>query len=778
MAVLALFFALGAASLVAQTILVREFLAVVHGTELALGILFACWLFCIGCGAALGARWAATAARPRLRLHLWASLGVLAPLAQIELVRHAARLLDVAPGLVISWRQTLALALPAMMPFCLMIGATFPLGCRLWREQSSRGVGILYMVESAGAVTGGLLFSFLLVARVGHLVVCAGAAAVLACTSAFLHAGRGRAAGLTAGTLIALGLPLVARWDEASRRGAVAATLAGQEVVAVFDTPYEQVAIARMADQLTLYGGGLPVATVPDPYESRAVVYNLLAQVPAPRRVLIVGNPATGLVEELIGALEAGPAAAADGEATAVTIVFPDARALRALAAQLGTALPRTFDSRRARFAIEDPRAYLRSARETFDLVFVDAPQPTAAYTNRLFTAEFFAAAGPALGPAGVIGFRLGGAGTSVGREVSDLTMSVRKALATSFSDIVATSGDDHFFFASRSADRLTSDARLIDARLRAYPGARAYRGAILLGYQPDRLARFEQQLGAGRGAVTNTDDRPSSYHYGSVLWDRLSSHDRAGESLLTGAFAFVRAIGRTQVAAALALLVALWLALRRAARSRAAEVDASLVVFVAGASAMALDLVLLLRYQSMCGALYQRLAAMAALFMAGLAVGSGVAGRIAPGLRRPAAGAAAVLVGTALLALVLSLVLPALGAQPPWVQQLGYAAGFAASGLGLGAGFPISAQMLLAGSGGGNAGGATARAGGLMDAMDHLGAALGALVTGTLVLPAIGARATLHVVAAIAAVVGCLLVAWPPARRGTGRISGSTATG
>ncbi len=121
--------------------------------------------------------------------------------------------------------------------------------------------------------------------------------------------------------------PRLGVWDAHSLTTEVSNRLSGQTLEAVFDTPYEQVVLARLAEQRTIFGNGSPSATIADPYETRALVFALLAQAPSPRRVLVFGNPESGLAEVLAETSESSPA----GSPAAVTFVYPDEKLIRVL---------------------------------------------------------------------------------------------------------------------------------------------------------------------------------------------------------------------------------------------------------------------------------------------------------------------------------------------------------------------------------------------------------------------------------------------------------------
>ena len=114
-------FALGFFAIVAQVVLLREFLVVVSGNELFLGLFFSAWFTGIFFGAPLGGRLADRTAR----LEAWCGGGmilqvVLLPALLVSL--RALRLnLDVPPGELVPF-GTLAPALMAhLLPYGFLI---------------------------------------------------------------------------------------------------------------------------------------------------------------------------------------------------------------------------------------------------------------------------------------------------------------------------------------------------------------------------------------------------------------------------------------------------------------------------------------------------------------------------------------------------------------------------------------------------------------------------------------------------------------------------------
>jgi spermidine synthase len=737
--VAALFFVLGALAITAQTVLVRELLVLLHGTELMLGLALSAWLAWIAVGAGVGSVLARRARRPRLCLWSWLVAAGPALVLEVPLVRLAPGLAGIDPGLVPSFAQGLGLAVVAALPFALTVGATFPLGARLLAEASGRSIAGLYAAEAAGSVVGGLLFGLVLVGRVAPMPVLAVGAAVVVAAASRLVAAEAKAA-VVAGAAVAASLVLASPWlaviDEASLRDQVARLAPGQEVLRVVDTPYQRLALTRLSGQYTIYADGLPGAAFPDAYETSAVCVRLLVQRPGAARILILGEAASGLAQ----ALQAG------SEPRAVTFVSPDVGYTALVEGHLPG--PEREGLGRVRQVVDDPRAFVRTTSESFDLVFIAAPPPTSVAGNRLFTAEAFASLRRVLRPGGVVALHESWASERASPEQRELSRSVRAALASAFHFTLMTAADDALLFASDEPDALAADPATMRARLAALPGGAAQAAAMALEYDPGRRREVEAAL-AEAIARPNTDERPSSQTYGTVLWGQYGGG--AGARWLGRLVAATAGAGPGLVLAVVVAVVAGVVPTRRRRPGRRAVTDAAVTVSIMGAASMATSVALLLSFQSACGSLYGRLAVVSALFMAGLALGAIAIGRLA---RHVESGwvVVAVLAGFAALAAALSAVLPALGALAPFGREVAHGLAFLAAGLGLGGVFPAVGQVLVAGDGEGPRDRVAARVAAHLDAFDHLGASVGALVTGTVALPALGTTTSLRLVAAVTA--------------------------
>jgi spermidine synthase len=304
-----------------------------------------------------------------------------------------------------------------------------------------------------------------------------------------------------------------------------------------------------------------------------------------------------------------------------------------------------------------------------------------------------------------------------VGAPAAVLYRSLREVFA---GHVAVWPGQVMRMYASRRAGVVTDSPEALAARWRGRRddalgsfGARRF-GSL---FDPELVAEAHARLGR-MAALPNRDASPVATLYGLVLWDqRARGADRVSPLWE------LRRIGSWWLLAPLALLAAARALWRRRASRRAR--DGLWSTATGGLAGLALEVLLLFVYQNVEGSLYAALGVLVALFMLGLALGTVAsarwcAGRDAAGVRRWAAW-----VDAATIAVIL--VVPAL-ATTGWLAGVG----LVAVGLCTGAVFPPAVADLERHA-------SASRAAGLADAADHLGATVGALTVGLVVLPVAG---------------------------------------
>jgi spermidine synthase len=682
--------AVGFTSTIAQVVLLRELVATFYGNELLLGLILMAWLAWVAVGAwglprylphpPFLSRWerkggergegegdAKTTSNFQLPISNLQSpiitcLSLAAALfpAQIALVRGARTLLGVTPGAFVELGPMVGAVLLILAPLCLLVGLLFTLGVQATVERGGTA-GQGYVWESAGAVAGGALFSFVFIYWLNPfqtaLLVGALDLAVAAYLSPFpgkvgfnfrpgsgsapsqspphllrevLAAGEeaafpppsdgGRQGGrglvarillLAASTLLLLGfLPL---GDFLHR-----ATLRWQwsDLAFAADSPYGRLTIQARDGQRAFFQDGLLVFETQGTLPEEVVHFPMLAY-PGPlapaaqaqaRSVLLVGGGVAGDVREILKYPVAH-----------VTYVELDPLLIEAAQAYLPAEDAAALRDPRLTLVLADGRQYVRTAASTFDVVILDLPEPATGALNRFYTREFFAEVRARLNPGGIFALGLPSSENYWSPELAQRNGSIYHTLRAVFPETLALSGETVFFLASTAP--LEADPTVLVSRLigRGISTRRVTPGYIEYVFTTDRFASGQRELEADRGERLNTDLAPICYYYDLVLW---LSRFYPGLAQLALAGPAGRP-GWWWIAAPLGLLVvgARW-------RRRWAV---PLVIAGIGLSQMTLEMVILFAFQVRFGTLYAAVSLIVAAFMAGLALG-GVAGNLLVG--------------------------------------------------------------------------------------------------------------------------------------------------
>jgi Na+-translocating ferredoxin:NAD+ oxidoreductase RnfG subunit len=305
------------------------------------------------------------------------------------------------------------------------------------------------------------------------------------------------------------------------------------------------------------------------------------------------------------------------------------------------------------------------------------------------------------------------------------------------FAYSVIKPGEESWLIASDSPGLTTAPAELRD-RFAAIEGAdRLYPPAGLMSlYSPQRSEYQSNSYekagdGAAKGLLLNTERAPKA-----LLHELLFAARESGGAAWLGKFIRTFALHGFFVAPVGLLLFSLLRTLfhlnHRGARDAAPDGSPSLfdsytLVFTTGAAGMGGIMVLMYLYQSAFGSIFLHVGLLSAIYMLGLAAGSAASARLLAGSTRRSAWLP---VCAILLQVILYGGMTLLGAK---VGQAVFAAAFALSGLLGGVYVPVAARRLKA------AGLPHDTAGAGIEAADHIGGAVGGLVTGLLLIPVFG---------------------------------------
>ncbi len=761
----ALLFHVGFFTLAVQSLLAREFLILYLGSEVALGVFYAAWLLWIAAGAALYLPFTKRRGMEDVRaaggdfiLKAGLALLPLAALAETAFLRwsryrfeeSAAELVPFGKLALATFAATFFVGLPAGFLFaaaCRAVDAARSRGegGKSFSPDSSKAVGLLFACEALGGFAGGLVYTFLLIERFptdGVLYLLTALVGLHLFLWAFLSRSRRERVWLALGVVyLVAGLAAsVTPWGEnrskANQIARFARVRPGFELLDTTDSRYARLELARRGGQITLFANGKVAFSHPDRIDNRRRAALALAQCPeGARSVLLLGSSEPGLIEEILG----------HPFVQRLDAVVLDPRIAPFVEGHLDPRDLEILQDPRVRLHPVDPRAFVNRRMvpgAPYDLVLVEAPDPTSASVNRLFTVEFYENLARHMKPDGAVVTSVLSSANYLGREVADYAGSVVATVRSVFPHAVLTPGDRMTILASASDGRVGVDAVELARRYRAFQlGEDHFRPEAFATLLPPHDVRAVAERFAGLRAPLNTDARPMTYYLAMKVWSQLT-----GASLPRGFFQSLERQGGALLLLPLLVFLAGRLLYIQTGRRRTEPLDldrfnAAVTVGGLGCLGMAASMMLLLAYQCSVGYLYGRIGLLAALFMIGLGFGA-VAARIPAVSTRFRARLALMLVlGVMTLLFILTgRILESGGGRFAGAAIMIL---LALTGTLVGAAFSAAGHVFS---------GVAARAGAWLDAADHAGGALGAVATAGVAVPLLGFRSTSLLAAGIAA--------------------------
>ncbi len=636
----------GAQAIVTQSLLLREALVLMFGSELAWGIVLFAWLLGVAVGAYIGEGIARTGAGTRAPgTCLAIVLLALSAAACVELwaFRGARAWLGVEAGELLSLPTTALAAMLLVSPTSMLVGMAFPLACNTGGISAAPGAprtpllsfARVYALECVGSLIGGAAFSFWAVESLRPIQIALLCGAITAASCAVLlrrAPGRAWYASPPSWALIGLavgaaGVALLAgdRLDHRLVQRRWQTLAPGYRLVAEAESRYQNLAIGHRAGQYTLYCDGQVAADFPDPFTFAPRAHFWMCQHPLPRRVLILGGGVEGLLAEvLLHPVER------------VDYVELDPRFIELVRPYVSDRDRQALVDARVTVHHDDARHFIKTQRAQFDLVIARLPEPMSAQRARFYTDEFFAELRNAMTARAVFCTNATASEGALSPAARDYLAGLRATLARHFREILIGWGNPAQILAATDRELLSTDPAELAARYtRRHVAAELFDPLWFEGgtdwLDESKIAGRRADLDRADLVQISTDLHPAIYLQRLVLWESITRGGSGPGRSAAGPIAALRSIHLWHVAVALALLggaTLLLTRLRRGAGDGWAAGAVTLSVGTTGFVTMALSMVWLFAFQSLYGYVYQRIGWIIALFMAGLVIGCALAGR------------------------------------------------------------------------------------------------------------------------------------------------------
>jgi len=615
-----------------------------------------------------------------------------------------------------------------------------------------------YLLEAAGSAFGGILASIVLLRFLESFQIATVVAVMNLCMPAILllRMSRKQLGAVTVAAAL-FGILLLIYVAPTLDRSAQARQWRGFRLVGSRHSIYGNLAVIETGNEAgnteagnirSIYDNGVILASAPDENAAEEAVHYALLEHPAPRHLLMIGGGVNGSIAqalkhpavERIDYVELDPALIGMARQ-----FFP---------AQIAPVLsdPRVhMHYADGRYFL---RTYLKAAGGTFDVIILNVPDPQTAQLNRFYTAEFFRSARDRLASGGLLALQLRSSEDYVSPDLAEFLRCIHHTLRQVFPYVVAVPGETIHFFAATRPDVLTDNPKTLIRRLQERNLRTQYVREYFIPFRmmPDRMEQVREQLRPLASTPVNRDFEPIAYYFDVVLW---STQFKLGYSRWFRAAAHIAFTSVIDAVLVVLLFVVVLLAYVPA-REKRARSSAACCMAATGFTLMALQIFLLLAFQSVYGYVYHQLAILIAMCMAGIAFGSWL------GIRRIRSGDSPPCRTMATTQFLLALSGPALifavsllskisGMATTWLAaQFVFPALAALCGILGGYQFPIATEIYLYNDDDDN----NARSGrsqlGTLYALDLLGGCVGALLLSSYLIPVFGFWKTAWLSAAV----------------------------
>ena len=588
---------IGIVSILGQVIILRELSVAFYGIELIYILAIGIWLLWTGIGALIGRR--ISRHGPGLIVFLFILMGITLPL-DIAFIRSSRVLFGGVPGAYLPFIHQLIIISLALLPVCLNFGILFQKAAGLYVKNHNSTLACAYAIESAGGVIGGLLSTLFLKFGVQNLnitLVCA----ILSFGSAFVYQGRRHQpvirliAMMFIFTLAMTSLQSsnIDRWMTGWNH---------PNLLDTRDTPYGRITVRSLHNQLSIFeNDALNFETEGTTAEEFAHLSALHHE--DPQRILLLGGGVEGLVREL---QKYSP--------QRIDYVELNSRMLDMLQQHIPSDIQNSLTTENVRVITADPRRYIDDC-ESYDLIISAMPEPTSGQTNRFYTREFFQGCAAKLNPGGILTFRLRASENLWTPHLKLRTVSIIRALKSSFPHVTVLPGVTNIIIASKEpleTDPVCLGERLTGLGISTRLVTPEYINYL---YTNDRFHEIKEILETTCAPV-NSDNLPICYQYAVMIWlsqfyPQLAFHNMN----LTGAGGKGSWI---LFGILFSIVILTFLILRRKFWRRRI-----ILVAVAGFIGMVMETLLILHYQMKSGILYQDIGLLLTAFMLGLTIGA-----------------------------------------------------------------------------------------------------------------------------------------------------------
>jgi spermidine synthase len=587
-------FILGFLALSIQILILREFSVQFAGNEITFGIMLGAWLLWTGIGSLLGSVFKFTQTKFS---GFYYTVILVFPLCFIGL-RMIRFLFKAGPGEMMGLFPIITSALLISILICLPLGILF-----VFNTQFLKGkISTVYLMEALGSSAGGIVVYFFLIPHLSNWKSAGliGLISGLIIFAVFLNKKK-------IFLLILIFLMMSAFWilDFPMQK----LYWKPFSLAASKDSPYGKLQIVKTEEQITLYNNHSKVYSYPDLSSAEQAVHFALLQKPEAKNVLLIGGGFAGSLRQILKYPH-----------TTVDYVELDPEVIRLSVRFIPELKKYIHNHPRINVYYEDGRVFIKNTKKTYHVIILNLPPPETAQLNRFYTQEFFQIIKNKLHPDGVFSFQVPSAENYISPQLRDFLSCLYFTLHSVFNEVKIVPGSSNVFLASSHIKALDPD--ILSHQIKELELHNKYVSPYILRARlsPLRVQSLREKIKSGEKRV-NKDLFPISYFYNSVL---RSTQFRGIETRL---LSFLSKKGHFWLLD-FPLMIFLGILIIIGIKKKKNYFYLTPLILI-GLTSIAVEIIVIIAFQTVYGYIYQTISILFASFMAGVALGAYISTKI-----------------------------------------------------------------------------------------------------------------------------------------------------
>jgi len=570
-----LVFSLGFTSVIFQIVILKEFLSVVQGNELTIGIIIATWMLITGLGAKAGSKFKRLVNKTLVITILQIFFSII-PLITIILFRclwyevfSTGEMIGILPITITS--------IAVLLPFTFLSGLFFTLLSSI--EEKKEIVACNYFIETSGTVAGGVLISLILVQFFNSIIILLSVAILNLLLLIYVSAkNKKNFAVIISCVLLSSAINIYwLDYDYITK----SKLFPGQKLIEHKDTPYGNVAVTKTSKQFNVFESGVLSASNDNIIQNEETVHFAMVQHPNPKSVLMIGGWLFGIMQEIL-----------KYKPLVIDIIEQNEYLLRIDSLYGKMKIQNSSKvSKNVNVIIDDPKLYLAESSKKYDVIILNLPPPSTAQLNRFYTIEFIKILKKHLLANGVISMKMPATENYMSESSAKVQSIIYKTLKSVFKNVIIIPSSSNHYIASNNKLIYDIPSQIESRKIATKFVNKFYLNQFSLLQRADFITHA-----LDTNASVNTNFKPIAFY--SQIDYFLSYFD----------------INKYWILACFAIVFGLIL-------FRLKKLD--FVMFTVGYSLSMSEIIVIFSFQILFGNIYQYIGIIFALFMLGLSLGS-----------------------------------------------------------------------------------------------------------------------------------------------------------